>query len=141
MEQENIRQAALDEALVSINDQVKIGSCNMRIDPNKNKKEATYQVAQDILKLSSYYNAFLITTDASTIKWSCGSLMTEKTASDEESDEEEERLIQRRPTGVVIEVLNEPKGKSTGSSEEAGNIPEVLDKPKGKSAFHVDDDD
>ncbi|GJW61842.1 hypothetical protein Tco_0111177 [Tanacetum coccineum] len=187
MEQENIRQAALDEALVSINDRVKIGSCNMRIDPNKKKKEATYQVALDILKLSSCFNAFLITTDASTIKWSCGSLVTEKTTSDEESDEEEERLIQRRPTGVIIgrsaqivsakvksnqsqkmkgiemlsnvallaadmnkaskaskksyiiqqqstcssegaritpEVLNEPKGKSTGSSKEAGNIPE-----------------
>ncbi|GKA29883.1 hypothetical protein Tco_0716128, partial [Tanacetum coccineum] len=185
MEQENIRQAALDEALVSINDRVKIGSCNMRIDPNKKKKEATYQVALDILKLSSCYNAFLIITDASTIKWSCGSLVTEKTASDEESGEEEERLI--RSIGVVIgrsaqivsakvksnqsqkmkgiemlsdvallvadmnkaskasrksyiiqqqstcssegaritpEVLNEPKGKSIGSSEEAGNIPE-----------------
>nr|GEU36108.1 uncharacterized mitochondrial protein AtMg00810-like [Tanacetum cinerariifolium] len=63
IEQENPQQAALDEALVPIVDQVKIYSCNMRIDPTKKQKEATYQVTLDILKLSSYYNAFLITAD------------------------------------------------------------------------------
>ncbi|GJT44336.1 retrovirus-related pol polyprotein from transposon TNT 1-94 [Tanacetum coccineum] len=63
MEQEDLQQAALDEALVPIADQVKIGSCNMRIDPTKNQKEATYQLTLDILKLSSCCNAFLITAD------------------------------------------------------------------------------
>ncbi|GJR67902.1 hypothetical protein Tco_0013967 [Tanacetum coccineum] len=63
MEPENIQQAALDEALVSTDDRVKIGSCNMRIDPNKKQKEATYQVVLDILKLSPCYNAFLITAN------------------------------------------------------------------------------
>ncbi|GJY10940.1 hypothetical protein Tco_0379125 [Tanacetum coccineum] len=63
MEQENIQKAALDEALVSTDDRVKIDSCNMRIDPSKKKKEATYQVVLDILKLSPCYNAFLITAD------------------------------------------------------------------------------
>ncbi|GJR01084.1 hypothetical protein Tco_0524068 [Tanacetum coccineum] len=43
-DQEDIQQAALDEALVSTVDRVKIGSCNMIIDPTKNQKEATYQV-------------------------------------------------------------------------------------------------
>ncbi|GJT52825.1 hypothetical protein Tco_0978982 [Tanacetum coccineum] len=43
MEQENLQQAALDEALVPIVDQVKIGSCNMRIEPLKTQKEPTYQ--------------------------------------------------------------------------------------------------
>ncbi|GKA86934.1 hypothetical protein Tco_0808645 [Tanacetum coccineum] len=63
MEQENIQKAALDEALVSTDDRVKIDSCNMRIDPSKKQKEATYQVVLYILKLSPCYNAFLITAD------------------------------------------------------------------------------
>nr|GEX42390.1 retrotransposon protein, putative, unclassified [Tanacetum cinerariifolium] len=54
---------ALDEALVSADDRVKIGSCNMRIDPNKNQLEATYQVVLHILKVSPSYNAFFITVD------------------------------------------------------------------------------
>ncbi|GJT52294.1 hypothetical protein Tco_0978451 [Tanacetum coccineum] len=49
MEQKNPQQAALDEALVPIVDQVKIDSFNMRIDPTKKQKEATYQVTLDIL--------------------------------------------------------------------------------------------
>ncbi|GJZ24417.1 retrovirus-related pol polyprotein from transposon TNT 1-94 [Tanacetum coccineum] len=61
--QEQIQQDALDQALVSLDDQVKIGSYNMRIDPTKTQKESTYQVALDVLKLSSCYNAFLITVD------------------------------------------------------------------------------
>ncbi|GJV00873.1 hypothetical protein Tco_1330143 [Tanacetum coccineum] len=60
MTQEEIQQAAFDEALVSTDDRVKIASCNMRINPSKNQKEATYQVVLDVLKLSSCYNAFLI---------------------------------------------------------------------------------
>nr|GEU88747.1 integrase, catalytic region, zinc finger, CCHC-type, peptidase aspartic, catalytic [Tanacetum cinerariifolium] len=63
MTQEQIQQAVLDQALVSLNDQVKIGSCNMRIDRAKKQKESTYQVALDIPKLSPCYNAFLITAD------------------------------------------------------------------------------
>ncbi|GJV92427.1 retrovirus-related pol polyprotein from transposon TNT 1-94 [Tanacetum coccineum] len=41
-------------------DRVKIGKCNMRIDPTKTQKEATYQVVLDTLSLSPCYNAFLI---------------------------------------------------------------------------------
>ncbi|GJV52207.1 hypothetical protein Tco_1447948 [Tanacetum coccineum] len=63
MDQEEIQQAALDEALVSTADRVRIGSCNMRIDPNKKQKEATYQIILDTLKLSPCYNAFLIKAD------------------------------------------------------------------------------
>ncbi|GJT30317.1 hypothetical protein Tco_0910592 [Tanacetum coccineum] len=67
MDQEDLQQAALDEALVPIVDQVKIGSCNMRIDPTKIQKEATYQLTLDILKLALCYNAFLITTNVAQI--------------------------------------------------------------------------
>ncbi|GJT19471.1 hypothetical protein Tco_0878177, partial [Tanacetum coccineum] len=63
MEQENQQQIAMDEALVPIDDQVKIGACNMRIAPEKTQKESTYQLTLDILKQYSCYNAFLKTTN------------------------------------------------------------------------------
>ncbi|GKE67010.1 hypothetical protein Tco_1521171 [Tanacetum coccineum] len=63
MEQEDLQQAALYKALVPIADQVKIGSCNMRTDPTKSQKEATYQLSLDIIKQYSCYNAFLRTAD------------------------------------------------------------------------------
>ncbi|GJT65915.1 retrovirus-related pol polyprotein from transposon TNT 1-94 [Tanacetum coccineum] len=58
-----IYRSALDEALVPTDDRVVIGSCNMRIDPNKTQRESTCQVVLDTLKLSFCYNAFLITAD------------------------------------------------------------------------------
>nr|GFC07077.1 hypothetical protein [Tanacetum cinerariifolium] len=61
--QEQIQQAARDEALVPTNDRVKIGSSNMRIDLTLTQKEETYQVILDIIKISPCYNAFLITAD------------------------------------------------------------------------------
>ncbi|GJU24551.1 hypothetical protein Tco_1163172 [Tanacetum coccineum] len=54
---------ALDDALVAPEDRVEIGKCNMRIDPNKPHKEATYQVVLDTLSLSPCYKAFTITAD------------------------------------------------------------------------------
>ncbi|GJU21827.1 retrovirus-related pol polyprotein from transposon TNT 1-94 [Tanacetum coccineum] len=63
MNQAITQQAALDEALVSTDDRVRIGSCNMRINPTKTQKEHTYQVVLDVLKLLPCYNAFLITAD------------------------------------------------------------------------------
>ncbi|GKD29691.1 hypothetical protein Tco_1240469 [Tanacetum coccineum] len=63
MNQAITQQVSLDEALVSNNDRVTIRSCNMRIDPTKTQKEATYQVILDTLKLSPFYNVILITTD------------------------------------------------------------------------------
>ncbi|GJX19234.1 retrovirus-related pol polyprotein from transposon TNT 1-94 [Tanacetum coccineum] len=44
-------------------DTLLIGACNMRIDPLKKKKEPTYQLTLDILRLYSCYNAFLKTAD------------------------------------------------------------------------------
>ncbi|GJS08400.1 hypothetical protein Tco_0365196 [Tanacetum coccineum] len=63
MNQEQIQQAARDEALVSTADRFKINTTNMRIDPTLTPKEETYQVILDIIKTSPCYNAFLITTD------------------------------------------------------------------------------
>ncbi|GKC28681.1 hypothetical protein Tco_1035975 [Tanacetum coccineum] len=63
MNQEQIQEATHDEALVSTDDKVKIGTSNMRIDPLLTQKEETYQVILDIIKNSSCYNAFLIIAD------------------------------------------------------------------------------
>ncbi|GJZ23732.1 hypothetical protein Tco_0561191 [Tanacetum coccineum] len=63
MNQEQIQQAACDEALVPTADRVKISTTNMRIDPTLTQKEETYQVILDIIKTSPCYNAFLITAN------------------------------------------------------------------------------
>ncbi|GKF47721.1 hypothetical protein Tco_0137523, partial [Tanacetum coccineum] len=54
---------ALDNALVPLEKRVKIGKCNMRIDPSKTHKEPTYQVVLDALALTTCYPSFLITVD------------------------------------------------------------------------------
>ncbi|GJU45260.1 hypothetical protein Tco_1202526 [Tanacetum coccineum] len=63
MKQDKAQEAARDEKLVPTKDRVKIGSSNLKIDPTITQKEETYQVVLDIIKDSSYYNAFLITVD------------------------------------------------------------------------------
>nr|GEV24680.1 hypothetical protein [Tanacetum cinerariifolium] len=57
------QQVSLDNALVLLKKRVKIGKCNMRIDPAKTQKESTYQVLLDALALTICYHAFLITAD------------------------------------------------------------------------------
>ncbi|GJR44726.1 hypothetical protein Tco_1312829 [Tanacetum coccineum] len=54
---------SLDDALVAPDDRVVISKCHTKIDSTKTQKEPTYQVSLDTLKLSSCYNAFLITAD------------------------------------------------------------------------------
>ncbi|GKD11166.1 hypothetical protein Tco_1190851 [Tanacetum coccineum] len=61
------QQIALDNALVAPENRVKIGICNMRIDPTKTPKEPTYQVVLDALALTTCYLAFLITTEVKEI--------------------------------------------------------------------------
>ncbi|GKC46213.1 hypothetical protein Tco_1063935, partial [Tanacetum coccineum] len=52
------QQIALDNALVVHEIQVKIGKCNMMIDPEITPKEPTYQVVLDTLALTTCYPAF-----------------------------------------------------------------------------------
>nr|GFC46446.1 hypothetical protein [Tanacetum cinerariifolium] len=59
------QQTALDNALVSLDNRVKIGRCNMRIIPIMTKKEPTYQVVLDAFALSPLYLAFLIIIETS----------------------------------------------------------------------------
>ncbi|GJT65396.1 hypothetical protein Tco_1016876 [Tanacetum coccineum] len=69
------QQTALDNALVSPDNQVKIGKCNMRIIPTMTKKEPTYQVVLYALALSPLYTALLITTEKVQRTWlKCGVL-------------------------------------------------------------------
>ncbi|GKB34746.1 hypothetical protein Tco_0879688 [Tanacetum coccineum] len=63
MNQEEIQQAAHEEAWVPKADRVKISTTNMRNDPTMTQKEETYQVVLDIIKNTSFYKAFLATAD------------------------------------------------------------------------------
>nr|GEW38643.1 hypothetical protein [Tanacetum cinerariifolium] len=56
------QQKARDDALVAHADRLEFGKCNMRLDTNIEPKEATYQVVLDAFALTSFYQAFLITT-------------------------------------------------------------------------------
>ncbi|GJY91568.1 hypothetical protein Tco_0506764 [Tanacetum coccineum] len=63
----NAQQIALDNVVVSPENQHGIGKCNMRINPGMKPKEPTYQVVLDALALTICYPAFLITADVPVI--------------------------------------------------------------------------
>nr|GEV12344.1 hypothetical protein [Tanacetum cinerariifolium] len=52
---------ALDEASVATANRLKIGKGNQRLSPDLKSNEATIQVVLDAFKLTSVYNAFLVT--------------------------------------------------------------------------------
>ncbi|GJV49640.1 retrovirus-related pol polyprotein from transposon TNT 1-94 [Tanacetum coccineum] len=55
------QQQALDDALVPREQRLTIGSCNYRLSNTFKPKEPTFQVALDVLSLTPFYPAFLIT--------------------------------------------------------------------------------
>ncbi|GKA85757.1 hypothetical protein Tco_0807411, partial [Tanacetum coccineum] len=57
------QQKALDDALVSLANRLNIRNCNLRLNFTLKSKEPTLQVVLDALKLTSFNNAFQITTD------------------------------------------------------------------------------
>ncbi|GJT24560.1 hypothetical protein Tco_0894497 [Tanacetum coccineum] len=57
------QQLALDNALVTLENQHGIGKYNMRINPGMKPKEPTYQVVLDALAFTTCYHAFLITAN------------------------------------------------------------------------------
>nr|GEY87183.1 hypothetical protein [Tanacetum cinerariifolium] len=61
--QEEILQAAHEEACVPKEDRVKISTTNIKIDPTMTQKEETYQVILDIIKNTTFYKAFLASAD------------------------------------------------------------------------------
>nr|GEU72442.1 retrovirus-related Pol polyprotein from transposon TNT 1-94 [Tanacetum cinerariifolium] len=54
------QQQALDDALVPREQRLRIGNCNYRLSTTFKPKEPTFQVALDVLSLTPFYQAFLI---------------------------------------------------------------------------------
>ncbi|GJS05578.1 hypothetical protein Tco_0322086 [Tanacetum coccineum] len=61
------QQQALDDALVPREQRLTIGSCNYRLSTTLKPKEPTFQVALDVLSLTPFYPAFLITASVPTV--------------------------------------------------------------------------
>nr|GFA11495.1 hypothetical protein [Tanacetum cinerariifolium] len=57
------QQVALDKALVPHASRLKIGKSNFRLRSDIKSKESTLQVVYDVLKLTPFYKAFLVTPD------------------------------------------------------------------------------
>nr|GEZ98757.1 hypothetical protein [Tanacetum cinerariifolium] len=57
------QQVALDEALVSSAQRLRIGRSNFRLPSDIQSKEPTLQVVYDVLRSSPFFKAFLVTTD------------------------------------------------------------------------------
>nr|GEY45181.1 hypothetical protein [Tanacetum cinerariifolium] len=58
------QQVALDEALVPHARKLRIGKSNFRLRPDITSKESTLQLVYDVLRLTPFYKAFLVTADA-----------------------------------------------------------------------------
>nr|GFA47697.1 retrovirus-related Pol polyprotein from transposon TNT 1-94 [Tanacetum cinerariifolium] len=57
------QQVAFDEAIVPRESRLRIGKSNFRLKLDISSKESTLQLAYDVLRLTPFYKAFLITTD------------------------------------------------------------------------------
>nr|GEY46342.1 hypothetical protein [Tanacetum cinerariifolium] len=57
------QHVALDEALVPHASRLKIGKSNFRLRSDITSKESTLQVVYDVLKLTPFFKAFLVTAD------------------------------------------------------------------------------
>ncbi|GKA20451.1 hypothetical protein Tco_0700440 [Tanacetum coccineum] len=61
------QQQAFDDALVPRAQRLKIGSCNYRLSTTFKPKEPTFQVALDVLSITPFHQAFLITASVPAI--------------------------------------------------------------------------
>nr|GEY04528.1 hypothetical protein [Tanacetum cinerariifolium] len=57
------QQVTLDKALVPHASRLRIGKSNFRLRSDLESKESTLQVVYDVLKLTPFYKAFLVTAD------------------------------------------------------------------------------
>ncbi|GJW35808.1 retrovirus-related pol polyprotein from transposon TNT 1-94 [Tanacetum coccineum] len=60
-------QQALDDALVPREQRLRIGNCNYRLRTTFKPKEPTFQVALDVLSITPFYQAFLISASVPAI--------------------------------------------------------------------------
>ncbi|GJW29056.1 hypothetical protein Tco_0045931 [Tanacetum coccineum] len=110
------QKSALNNALVSPDNQVKISKCNMRIIPTMKKKEPTYQVVLDALALSPLYPAFLITDEVPKIYMQYPRLPNQEVVEPLSSDEEIVSFIKelgykgdiKSITEVVTDHMHQP---------------------------------
>ncbi|GKA33891.1 hypothetical protein Tco_0720320 [Tanacetum coccineum] len=61
------QQQALDDALVPREQCLRIGNCNYRLSTTFKPKEPTFQIALDVLSLTPFYQAFLISASVPVI--------------------------------------------------------------------------
>ncbi|GJV02653.1 hypothetical protein Tco_1336222 [Tanacetum coccineum] len=61
------QQQALDDALVPREQRLRIGNCNYRLSTTFKPKEPTFQVVVDVLSLTPFYQAFLISASVPAI--------------------------------------------------------------------------
>ncbi|GJS10260.1 hypothetical protein Tco_0367056 [Tanacetum coccineum] len=61
------QQQALDDALVPREQRLRIGNYNYKLSTTFKPKEPTFQVALDVLSLTPFYQAFLISVDVPAI--------------------------------------------------------------------------
>ncbi|GKB15541.1 integrase, catalytic region, zinc finger, CCHC-type containing protein, partial [Tanacetum coccineum] len=61
------QQQALDDALVPRELRLRIGNCNYRLSTSFKPKEPTFQIALDVLSLTPFYQAFLISASVPAI--------------------------------------------------------------------------
>ncbi|GKB39402.1 hypothetical protein Tco_0884344 [Tanacetum coccineum] len=82
MDTTRAQQQELDDELVALADHLKIEKSNLRLSSTLKSKEPTLQVVLDALKLTSFYNAFEISTDVPEIYmqefWICPKLPGQK---------------------------------------------------------------
>nr|GEY70125.1 hypothetical protein [Tanacetum cinerariifolium] len=57
------QQMALDEALVPHASRLRIGRSNFRLQSDISSKESTLQLVYDVLRLTPFFKAFLVTAD------------------------------------------------------------------------------
>nr|GEZ73031.1 hypothetical protein [Tanacetum cinerariifolium] len=57
------QQVALDEAIVPHASRLRIGKSNFRLKSDISSKESTLQLAYNVLRLTPFYKAFLVTAD------------------------------------------------------------------------------
>nr|GFA44637.1 hypothetical protein [Tanacetum cinerariifolium] len=57
------QQVALDEAIVPHANRLRIGNSIFRLKSDISSKESTLQLSYDVLRLTPFYKAFLVTAD------------------------------------------------------------------------------
>nr|GEV71588.1 hypothetical protein [Tanacetum cinerariifolium] len=98
------QQVAMDEALVSHAHRLRIGRSNFRLLSNIKSKESTLQLVYDVLRLTPFFKAFLVTADVSKIYISNWKLPVCYDDDDEEesSNSLEDNIISELPSYSAV---------------------------------------